>query len=178
MRKIKFLVVLMLFSVNCFGQFMFPKHVRQFVDEKKYELLDSLPIERLQTYVPDSNLIQHIQEHTGNKLQKNQIIQLGAYEYMFELPTSEKIVLRYNKDKTKAVIIDTSNTLHGFGLHFFEFNVKDNDRRQTFYYDDENILCGFAYDKQYKVAKYFSYTKKEIGKRQFNRMRKTFRRNF
>jgi len=177
MKKFIFMTLLMLFSITCFGQFNMPNRVRQFINEKDYELVDSLPLERFQTYVPDSNLVQNIQERSGNKVKENDIIQLGSYEYMFKLPVKDKILLKYNKDKTKAIITNNS-IIHGIGMHFFEFNVKDDERRQVLYYDDENILCGLIYDKHFKVAKYFSYEKKEVGKRQFRRMRRTFRRNF
>ena len=82
--------------------------------------------------------------------------------------------IKYNKDKTKAIITNNS-IIQGIGLHFFEFNIKENERRQTFYYDDNNILCGLIYDKYYKVAKYFRYEKKEIGRRRFRQMRRSFK---
>lgn len=146
-------------------------------DMTQYVIEDSLILERVQTYVPDDNLIKHVQEKTGKPLKENQIIQLGENEYMFELPNKDKIMLKYNKDKTKAIITNNS-IIQGMGLHFFEFNIKDNERRTVFYYDDDNILCGMIYDKYYKVAKYFRNEKKEIGKRQFNRMRRSFRQSF
>lgn len=177
MRKITFLVLFMLFSIVSFGQFNAPNRIRPFVNTEKYQLVDSLLLERVQTYVPDSMLIEHIQEHSSKRLKENEIIQLGSYEYMFELPKKDNIVVRYTNDKTKAVVINSS-IIQGMGLHFFEFNVQDNKRRQILYYDDDNILCGLIYDKEYKVAKYFRYEKKEVGKRQFRRMRRTFRRNF
>ena len=173
MKKFIFMTSLMLFSITCFGQMP----VRQFINEKDYELVDSLPLERFQTYVPDSNLVQNIQERFGSKVKENDIIQLGNCEYMFKLPVKDKILLKYNKDKTKAIIINSS-IIHGIGMHFFEFNVKDDERRQVLYYDDDNVLCGIIYDKFYRVAKYFHHEKKEVGKRQFRRMRRAFRRNF
>lgn len=177
MKKVIFMTLFMLFSITCFGQFNMPNRMRPFINEKDYVLVDSLPLERYQTYVPDSNLIQHIQEHSPERLKENQIIQLGANEYVFELPVKDKIILRYNKDKTKA-IITSSSIIHGMGLYFCEFNVKDDKQRQILYYEDKNILCVLSYDKKFKLANYFRYEKKEIGRRQFRRIRQTYRRMF
>ena len=41
-----------------------------------------------------------------------------------------------------------------FGRHK-EFNIEDSDRRLILWYEDDDIYCGYVYDKQYKVAKYF-----------------------
>ena len=177
MKNFIFVLTFMLFSITCFGQFNFQNGIRQFINEQDYELVDSLPLERFQTYVPDSNLISHIEEHSNGLLNPNRIISLGDCEYMFELPIKDKILLKYNKDRTKAIITNI-NSVHGFGLHFFEFNVKDDKRRQILYYDDDNVLCGLIYDKYFKAAKYFRYVKNEIGKRRFHRMRRMFKQNF
>jgi len=177
MKKFIFITLSMLFSITCFGQFNMPNRMRPFVNENVYVLVDSLPLERYQTYVPDSNLIQHIEARSGEKLKENQIIELGGNEYVFELPVKDKVLVKYNKDKTKAIITN-SGIIHGIGLYFFEYNVKSDERREILYYEDNNILCGLAYDKRYKMAKYFRYEKKEIGRRQFRRVRQAFRRSF
>ena len=179
MRKFYFIVAFALMSVCAFAQMPLTRPVFNNMTFNRFDMSvyvteDSLILERIQTYVPDSNLIQHVQERSPNKLKENQIIQLGDNEYMFELPKKDKILIKYNKDKTKAIITNNS-IIQGIGLHFFEFNIKENERRQTFYYDDNNILCGLIYDKYYKVAKYFRYEKKEIGRRRFRQMRRSFK---
>ncbi len=141
-------------------------------DMSQYVIEDSLILERFQTYVPDSIVFNHIKIVT--RAEDNQIIQLGENEYMFRMPFKDKIILKYNEDHSKAIITNFS-TIRGMGLHFFEFTVKDNERRQVLYYDDDNVLCGIIYDKFYRVAKYFHHEKKDIGRRMFNRMRKSFR---
>ena len=182
MKKIFITLVFTLVSICSFAQFNMQRPIPNQMmfnrfDMTQYTIVDSLVLERIQTYVPDSMLLQHIQDRNSNMIKENQIIQLGTYDYLFELPTKENIVVRYNKDKTKAIITNSS-IIQGIGLHVFEFNIQDNKRRQIFYYDDDNILCGLIYDKGYKVAKYFRYEKKDIGRRQFRRMRQSFRRNF
>ena len=144
MKKFIFMTLLMLFSITCFGQFNMPNRVKQFINEKDYELVDSLPLE-------------HIMIHFNKEIDNENFIKLGEGDYLAPLPHNDNFVVKYNADKTKAIVIRNS---YAFGRHF-EFDIQNNERRTIFYYQDKNIYCGYVYDKEFKVCKYFE-SKKEF----------------
>ena len=71
--------------------------------------------------------------------------------YLIELPHESKIVVAYNDDKTKAIILRNG---YLFGKHF-EFDVKDDEKRTVFYHNDDVLFCGYIYDKASNAAQYF-----------------------
>ena len=78
---------------------------------------------------------------------------------MAPLPHNDNLVIKTNKDRTKAIVLYNS---YCFGRHL-EFEVQENDRRIVLYNQDDKGYCGYIYDKYYKVAKYFE------SKKEFNR---------
>lgn len=70
-------------------------------------------------------------------------------DYLIELPKAQKIVIAYNHNKTKAIV------LHGYRwAKKMEFNVKDNEVRLILWYKDEHVYCGYIYDKKSKACSY------------------------
>lgn len=142
MKKFIFTFIFAFIAICSFGQQRPPMPRMPHFDFKKYEVLDSLPIERIMVSfdkeVDDSTLIS----------------QGGGY-YMAPAPHNDRMIIRRTQDNTKAIVLYNS---YAFGRHF-EFNVKENDRRLVLWYDDNHIFCGYAYDKKYKVAKYFESRK-------------------
>ena len=127
------------------------------VDFNKYEVVDSLPIERIMI-------------HFDKEIDDENLISLGSGDYMATVPYNDNMIIRTTADKTKAIVVHNS---YAFGRHF-EFNVEDNERRTVLWYEDKGIYCGYIYDKKYKVCKYFE------SKKEFNRFirRPFFNRNF
>ena len=127
------------------------------VDFNKYEVVDSLPIERIMI-------------HFDKEIDDENLISLGSGDYMATVPHKDNMIIRTTSDKTKAIVVHNS---YAFGRHF-EFNVEDNERRTVLWYEDKGIYCGYIYDKKYKVCKYFE------SKKEFNRFmrRPFFNRNF
>jgi hypothetical protein len=113
------------------------------IDLSKYEVVDSLPLERIMIY-------------NEKEIDGEGIIDLGSGYYMAPIPHKDNMIIKTTKDKDKAIIIYNS---YCFGRHF-EFNVEDNDARTVYWYKDKNVYCGYIYDKKYKVCKYFE-SKKE-----------------
>ena len=131
MRKILFILA-MLLSVACYGQRRFiPNHYQ-------YNIVDSLPLERITIYSPYD-------------YESDKVIYLGGGDYLIELPHKDKMVICYNGDKSKAIVLYNS---YCFGRHK-EFNIKDSKKRLILWYEDSNLYCGYIYDKTYKVCKYF-----------------------
>jgi hypothetical protein len=109
------------------------------IDIRQYEVVDSFPLERITIYSP--------YDYSGDE-----VIQLGTGQYLIEMPYPDKMIIRTNKDRTKAIVVYNS---YCFGRHK-EFNVKETDRRIVLWYeDDDGLYCGYTYDKKYKVCKYF-----------------------
>lgn len=71
-------------------------------------------------------------------------------EHLITLPKEEKLILAYNDDKTKAIV------LHGYmwGKRM-EFNVKSNEKREVLWFTDGHIFCGYIYDIKSKSCEYF-----------------------
>lgn len=109
------------------------------IDRMEYCMIDSLPLERITIYSPYD-----YSEEDG-------VIKLGESTYLMEMPFSDKMIVAYNKDRTKCIILYNS---YAFGRHK-EFNVKETDKRIVLWYQDDDLYCGYAYDKKYKVCKYF-----------------------
>lgn len=126
-------------------------------DFNKYEVVDSLPIERIMI-------------HFDKEIDDENLISLGSGDYMATVPHKDNMIIRTTADKTKAIVVHNS---YAFGRHF-EFNVEDNERRTVLWYEDKGIYCGYIYDKKYKVCKYFE------SKKEFNHFmrRPFFNRNF
>lgn len=147
MKKFILTFVFVMFSVIGFAQTGFNRpFFRIPVDFNKYEIVDSLPIERIMI-------------HFNKEIDNEDFIDLGDGDYMAPVPHKDNMVIRMNATKDKAVVIHNS---YAFGRHF-EFDVQDNDKRIVLYYQDKNIYCGYIYDKEFKVCKYFE-SKKEFNK--------------
>lgn len=131
------------------NQFQF----RPNIDLTQYEIVDSLPLERFTFYV-------------DKEINDDRLIALGSGYYMAPLHRQDNIIIKTNKDRTKAIILYNS---YCFGRRYLEFTIQENDRRIVFYNQDDKGYCGYIYDKYYKVAKYFDSKKeyKRIMKRPF-----------
>ena len=149
----RFILSLVFVLVATFGFAQAP-HMNRFepIDFNKYEMVDSLPIERIMI-------------HFEKEIDNEDFIDLGSGDYMAPVPHKDNMIIRLTSDKTKAIVTHNS---YAFGRHF-EFNVKDDEKRIVLWYQDKNIYCGYIYDKKYKVCKYFE------SKKDYNRfMRRPF----
>jgi len=136
---LKKLLLLMLLGICITSSAQRPnRHFREYIDFSKYEVIDSLPLERMYIYSPFD-------------YDDNTIINAGEGIYLIEMPQKDKIIIRKTKDNSKAIVVYNSII---FGRHK-EFNIKDDRRRTILWYEDDNIYCGYIYDKFYKVCKYF-----------------------
>lgn len=118
-------------------------HFKPAIDFNQYEVIDSLPLERITI-------------HFNNEVDDENLISLGSGDYMAPLPHKDKMVIKTNSDRTKAIVLYNS---YAFGRHL-EFDIKENDRRLILWHKDKRVYCGYIYDKKYKVAQYFE-SKKE-----------------
>jgi len=134
MRKLILFLLLSIATIS-FAQ---NRHFRNYIDIRKYEIVDSLSLERINIYSPF--------DYDSDKVINN-----GDGEYLIELPHKDKMIIRKTKDKKKAIVVYNSIV---FGRHK-EFNIKENERRLILWYEDDNLYCGYIYDKVYKVCKYF-----------------------
>lgn len=112
------------------------------IDFTKYEVVDSLPLERIMV-------------HFNKEIDDENFISLGDNDYMAPVPHKDNMIIRFNSDKTKAIVVHNS---YAFGRHF-EFNIQDNERRLILWYEDKGIYCGYVYDKTWKICKYFESRK-------------------
>lgn len=154
----RFILSLVFVLVASFGFAQAPRmSFMNRVDFNKYEVVDSLPIERIMI-------------HFDKEIDDENLISLGSGDYMATVPHKDNMIIRTTTDKTKAIVVHNS---YAFGRHF-EFNVEDNERRTVLWYEDKGIYCGYIYDKKYKVCKYFE------SKKEFNRFmrRPFFNKNF
>lgn len=143
MKKVILTLIFALVSTVSFAQFNRNHfHYRPNVDISQYEIIDSLSIERI--------LI-----HFDKEIDDDKLISLGGGDYMAPVPHNDKMIFKTNSDRTKAIILYNS---YCFGRHF-EFNIEDNERRTIFWYEDKGIYCGYIYDKNYKICKYFESRK-------------------
>ena len=151
MRKILFTILLTFIVSMSFAQGTWRQH-RQFkmpqIDMSQYVLVDSLPLERITIFSP--------YDYEGDE-----VISLGSGQYLIEMPYYDKMIIKTNKDRTKAIVLYNS---YCFGRHK-EFNIKETDKRIILWYEDEDVYCGYQYDKRYKVCKYFENWWDEIDKR-------------
>ena len=112
------------------------------IDFSKYELVDSLPLERIMI-------------HFDKEIDDENFIDLGYGDYMAPVPHKDNMIIKTTSDRTKAIVIHNS---YAFGRHF-EFNLEENERRIVLWYKDKFIYGGYVYDKTYKVCKYFESRK-------------------
>ena len=97
---------------------------------------------------------------------------------LVELPRESKLVIAFNDDKTKAIVLDNG---YMFGRRM-EFTVKDDDKRLVLFFKDEHIYCGYIYDKEAKAGKYFEAINEEeketlVGRLPFLKRLPTFTDN-
>ena len=154
MKKVILTLVLMFGVSYIFEQrpFMNQNFAENF---KQYEVVDSLPLE-------------YIQLHFNKEIDDERMISLGEGDYMAPVPHPDKMVIKTNKDRSKAIVLYNS---YAFGRHL-EFDVKENERRIILYYEDNRLYCGYIYDKEWKIAKYFESRKefkRFIRRPMFNR---------
>lgn len=141
----RFILSLVFVLVASFGFAQAPRmSFMNRVDFNKYEVVDSLPIERIMIYFE-------------KEIDDENLIDLGGGYYMAPVPHNDKMIIRTTTDKTKAIVVHNS---YAWGRHF-EFNVEDNERRTVLWYEGKGIYCGYIYDKKYKVCRYFE-SKKEF----------------
>ena len=132
----KLFILILFITTVCYGQNR--RHFREYIDFSKYEIVDSLPLERISIYSPF--------DYDSDK-----VINKGDGEYLIEMPHKDRMIIRKTKDNKKAIIIYNSFV---FGRHK-EFNIKNSERRLILWYEDDNLYCGYIYDKIFKVCKYF-----------------------
>jgi len=143
MKKIILTLVFVFIATLSFAQPPLMNHFNK-VDFSKYEVVDSLPLERITV-------------HFNNEVDNEDFIYLGDKDYMAPLPHKDKMIIKTTSDKSKAIVIYNS---YCFGRHL-EFNVEENERRIVLWFKDKNLYCGYIYDKTFKVATYFE-SKKEF----------------
>lgn len=132
-------VLTLLVAVTCFAQRPgIRKHYREYIDFSKYEVVDSLPLERINIYSPFD-------------YEDDKVINNGNGDYLIEMPHKDRMIIRKTKAGDKAIVVYNS---YCFGRHK-EFNVKDSERRLILWYEGDDIYCGYIYDKVFKVCKYF-----------------------
>ena len=134
LRKL-FILILFVITINSYAQ---RRYFREYIDFSKYEIVDSLPLERMSIYSPF--------DYDSDKVINN-----GDGEYLIEMPHKDRIIIRKTKDNKKAIVIYNSFI---FGRHK-EFNIKNSERRLILWYENDNLYCGYIYDKVFKVCKYF-----------------------
>lgn len=147
MRKLFLTFLFTLITTVSFAQFNPGRHhynydMRARIELAQYTVVDSLPLERISIYSPF--------DYDSDK-----VINMGSGDYIIEMPHKDKMIIRTNKDRTKAIVLYNS---YCFGRHN-EFTIKDNERRMILWYEDDEIYCGYIYDKFYKVCKYFESKK-------------------
>jgi hypothetical protein len=106
----------------------------------EYTVRDSLPLEMIT-----------IQSAFDYDTENDDIISLDGGFYLVPLPHKDKMLIATNKDRTKGIVLYNS---YCFGRHK-EFTITENERRMILWYEDDDLYCGYVYDKAYKVAKYF-----------------------
>ena len=134
----KKLIIFILLFVSITSLAQNKRYFREYIDLSKYEVVDSLPLERIFIYSPFD-------------YESDKVIPTGDGTYLIEMPHKDKMIIRKTKEEDKAIVVYNSFI---FGRHK-EFNIEDSDRRLVLWYEDDDIYCGYIYDKQYKVAKYF-----------------------
>ena len=140
MKHYIFTILITLVSTFVFGQRpnINRNQFRYNFDISEYTVTDSLPLERI--YI-----------HSPFDYESDKVIDEGDGYYMIEMPFKSKMVIKTNSDKSKAIVVYNG---FAFGRHK-EFNIKETDKRVVLWYDDDDLFCGYIYDKKYKVCKYF-----------------------
>ena len=72
-------------------------------------------------------------------------------DYLIQLPHKSKLVIAYNADKTKAIVLRSGFVY----MRHYEYNVKDEGVRLILWHKDEHVYCGYIYDKKSKAGNYF-----------------------
>ena len=108
----------------------------------KYEIIDSLPIERIMV-------------HFNKEVDSEDLIYLGDGDYMAPVPHKDRMIIKTTPDRTKAIVVYNS---YAWGRHL-EFNIREDDRHIILWYQNGNIYCGYVYDKEFKIAKYYESRK-------------------
>lgn len=116
---------------------------RHVINLSEYVKVDSFPLERIAI-------------HFNKEIDDDNALPLGDGDYLIKMPHKDRILIKKNEDETKAIVIYNS---YCFGRHL-EFNIKDDKKRTILWYKDKNTYCGYIYDKDLKVCKYFE-SKKE-----------------
>ena len=73
---------------------------------------------------------------------------MGDGNYLINAPHKDNMIVRFNSDRTKAIVVYNS---YCFGWHK-EFNVIENDKRLILWYKDKKFYFGYLYDKIYKAC--------------------------
>ena len=144
-------ILILVFALVAILGFSQPKFFRHHIDISQYVTIDTLEIDMI--YIPSMF-----------DYDEDKVISVGYNEYVIEAPHKDKMVIKTNKDRTKAIVLYNS---YIFGRHK-EFNIEENEKRLVLWYKDEDLYCGYAYDKKYHVCKYFE----EFNKEKFEEMRK------
>lgn len=108
----------------------------------KYEIIDSLPIERVMV-------------HFNKEVDSEDLIYLGDGDYMAPVPHKDRMIIKTTPDRTKAIVVYNS---YAWGRHL-EFNIREDNRHIILWYQNGNIYCGYVYDKEFKIAKYYESRK-------------------
>ena len=153
MKKLFITFLLMFCMTMSYAQPNF-SFLKNRIDFTKFEVVDSLPLERI--------MIHFEKEMSEEEIAAKNFIDLKSGYYLAPIPFKDNFVVKYNADKSKAIVIRNS---YAFGRHY-EFNIKDDDKRTVFWYKDDDVYCGYIYDKDFKVTQYFD------SKKQYNRFMK------
>jgi hypothetical protein len=150
-----------------------PGNPMTFIDTSAFTETETLPVEKVYVNLPF--------EIPADRMPAN-ATDLGSNFYMFELPHTDRIVIRTDKDRTKAVVDAKSIAVGGpfrFPVdHRYEYSVKEDGRRIILYYKDDRTYCGYIYDKELKVCQYFQ-DRKGSNLRRFDRFnRRMYKPNF
>lgn len=111
-----------------------------------------------------SSSAQHRYTEIDSLVLERMYVDRTAETFSVEIPG--KMIIAYNQDKTKAIILRNS---YVFGKHL-EFNVKDEPYRLTLWYKDNHLYCGYIYDKRAKSCDYFEAISKSDKNKLLRRM--------
>ena len=142
-KRIYFMLMLAFVSLVSFAQ---PKNSFPF---EEYTNTDSLVLEWAWVNV-------------GKEIPENEYVKdYGGGYYMFKLLHPRYIVIKTNDDRTKA-LIDNLHPMHPS----IEYNIFEDERSIVLWYEDNNLYCGFVYNKIVKACDKLTKRKKEF-KREF-----------
>ena len=130
MRKLIFTLLLTLVTITMSAQFQ-----RSMNFNRGFSNIETLSLEQVATPFPTEN-----------------------NDYLMELPRKGRMVIAYNSDKTKAKVLFNGTPMDNHKRYInriMEFDVKENEVRLILYHMDNNIFCGYIYDKAAKACKYF-----------------------